>query len=47
MIDNIIKFLIEVKIGEFNPAVFGQLVFYVNAIDDLEKTNVDNETPYL
>ena len=36
--------VIEVKIGEFNPADFGQLVFYVNAIDDLEKTNVDNET---
>ena len=34
----------EVKIGEFNPADFGQLVFYVNAIDDLEKTKVDNET---
>ena len=36
--------VIEVKIGEFNPADFGQLVFYVNAIDDLEKTNVENET---
>lgn len=36
--------VIEVKIGEFNPANFGQLVFYVNAIDDLEKTIEDNET---
>ena len=29
--------VIEVKIGEFNPYDFGQLVFYVNAIDRLEK----------
>lgn len=36
--------VIEVKIGEFNPSDFGQLVFYVNAIDDLEKTEVDNPT---
>ena len=36
--------VIEVKIGEFNPADFGQLVFYVNAIDDLEKTELDNDT---
>lgn len=36
--------VIEVKIGEFNPSDFGQLVFYVNAIDDLEKTDIDNDT---
>ncbi len=36
--------VIEVKIGEFNPSDFGQLIFYVNAIDDLEKTDLDNET---
>ena len=28
--------VIEVKIGKFNPSDFGQLVFYVNAIDILE-----------
>ena len=31
--------VIEVKIGEFNPADLGQLIFYVNAIDELEKNN--------
>jgi predicted nuclease of restriction endonuclease-like (RecB) superfamily len=36
--------VIEVKIGEFNPADLGQLIFYVNAIDELEKTDGDNET---
>ena len=36
--------VIEVKIGEFNPSDLGQLVFYVNAIDELEKTEVDNDT---
>ena len=36
--------VIEVKIGEFNPSDFGQLVFYVNAIDDLEKVDGDNDT---
>jgi hypothetical protein len=36
--------VIEVKIGEFNPADWGQLIFYVNAIDELEKTDGDNET---
>ena len=36
--------VIEVKIGEFNPSDLGQLIFYVNAIDDLEKTNEDNDT---
>jgi len=36
--------VIEVKIGEFNPADLGQLIFYVNAIDEIEKTDGDNET---
>lgn len=36
--------VIEVKIGKFNPADFGQLVFYVNAIDTLEKTALDEPT---
>lgn len=36
--------VIEVKIGEFNPADLGQLIFYVNAIDELEKIDGDNET---
>ena len=36
--------VIEVKIGEFSPSDFGQLVFYVNAIDDLEKIDGDNDT---
>jgi hypothetical protein len=36
--------VIEVKIGEFNPSDLGQLIFYVNAIDDLEKTELDNDT---
>ena len=36
--------VIEVKIGEFNPADLGQLIFYVNAIDELEKTDGDNDT---
>ena len=36
--------VIEVKIDEFQPADIGQLTFYVNAIDDLERTVVDNET---
>lgn len=36
--------VIEVKIGDFDPSAIGQLNFYVNAIDDLEKTDVDNST---
>lgn len=36
--------VIEVKIGEFDPKDIGQLEFYVNAIDDLEKTDIDNDT---
>ncbi len=36
--------VIEIKIGEFNPKDLGQLAFYVNAIDDLEKTERDDET---
>ena len=36
--------VIEVKIGEFTPADFGQLTFYVNAINKLEKTKGDSST---
>ena len=36
--------VIEVKLGKFEPRDLGQLIFYVNAIDDLEKTDGDNET---
>ena len=36
--------VIEVKIGEFNPSDLGQLMFYVNAVDDLERTDKDDET---
>ena len=36
--------VIEVKIGEFQPCDIGQLQFYINAIDDLEKTENDNPT---
>ena len=36
--------VIEVKIGEFTPADLGQLIFYVNSIDDLERTERDDET---
>lgn len=36
--------VIEVKIGELEPSDFGQLHFYINAVDDLEKTINDNPT---
>ncbi|MBP5444797.1 MAG: DUF1016 family protein [Acholeplasmatales bacterium] len=36
--------VIEVKLGKFHPSDLGQLLFYVNAIDDLEKSDIDNET---
>ena len=36
--------VIEVKIGEFHPSDIGQLHFYINAINDLEKTDIDNQT---
>lgn len=36
--------VVEVKIGKFQPADFGQLVFYVNAVDELEKTTGDDDT---
>ena len=36
--------VIEVKLDDISPADFGQLNFYVNAIDDLERTENDNET---
>ena len=36
--------VIEVKVGEFQPSDIGQLEFYINAIDDLEKGEMDNPT---
>ena len=36
--------VVEVKIGEFQPSDIGQLHFYINAINDLEKTDIDNQT---
>lgn len=36
--------VIEVKMGEFQPSDIGQLQFYINAIDDLEKMDTDNPT---
>lgn len=36
--------VIEVKVDEVLPSDLGQLLFYVNAIDDLEKTDIDNPT---
>ena len=36
--------VIEIKIGKFKPEHLGQLIFYVNAIDDLERTDIDDET---
>ena len=36
--------VIEVKIGDFQPCDIGQLQFYINAIDDLEKSEEDNPT---
>ena len=36
--------VIEVKIGEFSPEDLGQLMFYVNVVDKLERTDGDNET---
>lgn len=36
--------VIEVKIGKFHPKDIGQLMFYINAIDELEKSNNDNPT---
>lgn len=36
--------VIEVKIGKFHPADLGQLTFYVNAINKLEKTEGNSNT---
>ena len=36
--------VIEVKIGEFQPSDIGQLHFYINSIDSLEKGEEDNPT---
>ncbi|MCR5308166.1 MAG: PDDEXK nuclease domain-containing protein [bacterium] len=36
--------VIEIKNRKFKPQDLGQLLFYVNAIDSLKKTNIDSET---
>lgn len=36
--------VIEVKLDEIMPADFGQLNFYINAINKYERTDIDNET---
>ncbi len=36
--------VIELKIGEFDPQDLGQLMYYVGALDELEKTDRDDET---
>ena len=36
--------VIELKIGEFKPEYIGQLQFYVNAVNDIERQEGDNET---
>lgn len=36
--------VIEVKLGEMEPSDLGQLNFYVNTVNDLEKTEGDNDT---
>ena len=36
--------VIEVKLGKFKPEHLGQLIFYVNAVDTLEKTDRDDPT---
>ena len=36
--------VIEVKMDEISPSDFGQLNFYINAVNDLEKTEYDNDT---
>ena len=36
--------VIEVKSHEFRPSDYGQLIFYVNALDSLEKEEMDNST---
>ena len=35
---------IEIKIGKLKPADLGQLMFYVNALDKLEKTDRDEDS---
>ena len=36
--------VIEVKLTKFKPEHLGQLIFYVNSVDALEKTDLDNNT---
>lgn len=39
-----IYIIIEIKNREFRPQDLGQLLFYVNAVDDLERVEGDNES---
>ena len=36
--------VVELKIGEFKPEYISKLNFYISAVDDLVKTNTDNNT---
>lgn len=36
--------VIEIKLDEAEPGDFGQLNFYINAINEFEKTGIDNDT---
>jgi len=36
--------VIELKTSDFEPSYLGQLMFYVNAVDDLLKDEIDNDT---
>ena len=36
--------VIEVKIGKFHPKDIGQLTFYINAVDEIERNDNDNPT---
>jgi len=36
--------VLEIKIGKFNPSNIGQLLFYINAIDEYKKGPLDNNT---
>ena len=36
--------VIEVKLGKFKPEHLGQLIFYVNAVDELERSDRDDPT---
>lgn len=36
--------VLEIKSGKFNPGDLGQLLFYVNAINTLKKTDIDDDS---